>query len=278
MGADALLAALGLPAPFEKSPLPFWDDDHISKQMLAAHLDPAFSGASRQPDFIDRSVEFITGLLPPADFPRLWDFGCGPGLYTTRLAAKGYAVTGLDLSRRSIAFAREQAALAGLPVHYQVQNYLELEAENACDAAIMIYCDYGALNAEDRHTLLGRVHRCLAPGGRFLLDVFTPAKLAAFKEERSWQAFPKGGFWSAGPHLALQQNCRYPKRVSLEQTVVLEGQRRKSYHIWNQYFTPELLAREAAAAGFELKTTWDDAAGAPHTGAAETLAALLEKA
>ncbi|HOJ15222.1 MAG TPA: class I SAM-dependent methyltransferase, partial [Deltaproteobacteria bacterium] len=38
---------------------------------------------------------------------RILDLGCGPGLYTKRLSDAGYDVTGMDYSRRSIAYAKE---------------------------------------------------------------------------------------------------------------------------------------------------------------------------
>mgnify|MGYP000523754114 CR=1 FL=1 len=44
------------PALYERTDAAFWDDEHISRGMLAAHLDPEFEGASRSFAFMDRSV------------------------------------------------------------------------------------------------------------------------------------------------------------------------------------------------------------------------------
>lgn len=54
------------PTLYEETAAPFWEDDPIAKQMLAAHLDPTFDGASRKLEFIKRS---------PAGYPRLLDVG-----------------------------------------------------------------------------------------------------------------------------------------------------------------------------------------------------------
>lgn len=245
--------------------------------MLLAHLDPDYEGASRGHAFIDRSAAWIASALPPAGYPRLLDLGCGPGLYAQRLHRHGYAVTGIDLSPRSIAYAKEAAEKAGDAIEYRAQNYLTLDERESYDAVILIYCDYGALPAPDRARLMEIVHAALRPGGRFLLDVFTPAKLAAFEEVREWQSSPRGGFWSAGPYLALQHNLRYPGRVTLEQTVLLEEGGQRDFHIWHQYFTPEHLAGEAEAAGFTIEGRYDDVAGTAYTGKAETMALLLGK-
>ena len=79
-----------------------WTDEHTSKQMLAFHLDENVDISSRNTEFIDRSVEWICSRFNVAAGTTIADFGCGPGLYATRLARRGAAVTGIDFSKRSI--------------------------------------------------------------------------------------------------------------------------------------------------------------------------------
>lgn len=274
---DLLLKSLEPPTAFERTGLNFWNDEHISLQLLSAHLDAGFDGASRTPAFMDQSVDWIASQAPPTAYPALLDLGCGPGLYAARLAGKGYRVTGVDDSRRSIAYATEQAGVAGQDIDYRVADYLTVKDSARYNAALLIYCDYGALSPTERKTLMANVHAWLLPGGRFILDVFTPHKLKAFREERHWQARPKGGFWSGEPHLAIQNNLKYAHRVSLEQAVILTDTDVKTYNIWNQYFTREMLAGEALAAGFSILEFYDDAKGAPYTGDALTMSVVLEK-
>lgn len=84
-----LIASLRKPSIYTKSTAEFWNDEYISKQMLKAHLDPDFDGASRKLDFIEKSVAWITEQIPPADYPLLLDVGCGPGIYAERFAQRG---------------------------------------------------------------------------------------------------------------------------------------------------------------------------------------------
>ncbi len=46
------------------------------------------------------------------------DLGCGPGLYSSRLARLGCSCTGIDFSPASIAYARLQAQEGGLACQY----------------------------------------------------------------------------------------------------------------------------------------------------------------
>ena len=38
------------------------------------------------------------------------DYGCGPGLYATKMAQRGAIVTGIDFSENSISYAKKLAA------------------------------------------------------------------------------------------------------------------------------------------------------------------------
>ena len=56
----------------------------------------------KQSSSIDRSVEWIASRFNIDRDSTIVDFGCGPGLYTPRLAKRGANVTGIDFSGRSI--------------------------------------------------------------------------------------------------------------------------------------------------------------------------------
>lgn len=45
---------------YQASSKAFWDDEHISKGMLAAHLDIAHDGASRKLSTMQKSVDWIS--------------------------------------------------------------------------------------------------------------------------------------------------------------------------------------------------------------------------
>lgn len=59
----------------------FWQDEYISKKLLAVHPDLHDDLASGKPGFMDRSAGWISALMPPALYHRLLGLGCGPGLY-----------------------------------------------------------------------------------------------------------------------------------------------------------------------------------------------------
>lgn len=89
---QVLMAMLTKPPLYQKTICPFWEDEHISKGMLKAHLDPATDAASWKPDTIARSADWIGRLVQAG--AALLDLGCGPGLYARLFARQGLQVTG----------------------------------------------------------------------------------------------------------------------------------------------------------------------------------------
>jgi SAM-dependent methyltransferase len=254
------------PVPFTRGEALFWDDPHISSQMLQAHLNPDTEAASRRPEAIDRSVKWMIETLGLKPGDAILDLGCGPGLYASRFARAGLQVTGVDYSRRSLDYATSYASENKLGIQYRYQNYLQLDDENQYRAAFLIYGDFCPLNPEQRSTLLHNVQRALRPGGHFLLDVSTRAGRAKYGLKNGWYAV-QSGFWKPGPHLVLQEGFDYPEQsIWLDQYTVIEMDGKTSvYRNWFQDYTPESITAELSRAGFFVESLWGDLTGVPYT-------------
>lgn len=197
------------PPSYAPSSTKFWDDEYISKQMLAAHLNPDFEGASRKHKFIEKSVQWIYKIAPPEQYRNLLDLGCGPGLYTQRLAEKEYKVTGIDYSKRSINYAKNIANKTATQIDYIYQNYLSITYENQFDIIILIYCDFGVLSDIDRMTLLRKAYKALKKGGKLIIDAFTPYNFTHRNEETSWEVYEEPGFWNNEKHICFNGFYKY---------------------------------------------------------------------
>lgn len=250
----SLFALLQKPPLYQKSEAEFWNDTYISQQMLQAHLDPDFEGASRRKKFIEQSAAWIQEVVPPDKYTNLLDIGCGPGLYAEEFTKEGYQVTGVDFSRRSIDYAIQSAKDAGLAITYLYKNYLSLHLDQKFDFCTLIYCDYGALSTDDRAAVMKTVYEHLKPGGMFLLDAFTKAKFQKFEEGKTWNLCTGNGFWREEAHLEISGSYKYQDCVTLKQTLILTEQETIPYYIWDTYFTKEMLTDEAERAGFRVCT------------------------
>lgn len=268
---------LKCPELYQETSIPFWDDEYISKQMLKAHLDPEFDGASRKMAFIEKSAKWIAGTVPPKDYPQLLDLGCGPGIYGESFARAGYQVTGVDFSSRSIDYAKKSAAEKKLNIDYFYQNYLSLELNRKFDFAVMIYCDYGALSTEKRKIVLKEVYDHLKPGGKFLFDAFSLHEFHAFQEKQVWEVEEKNGFWREDGYVELKRCCKYPQHVTLEQYIIISKAEASSYYLWNTFYDKETLLKEVKECGFNTYGIYGDVSGATWNIKSPTIAVILEK-
>lgn len=254
------------PAPYEFiTTADLWTDDYVSARMLEHHLDPEVDMSSRRHDFIDRSARWIADRFDLKSGAAVCDFGCGPGLYTSRLAKAGAKVTGVDFSPRSIAYARDTAAKSGLDISYECRDYLEFGTDKRFDLITMIFCDFCALSPASRSTMLNKFRDLLAPGGSLLMDVFTLNLLEGISPGMKLDFSEANGFWSADPYYVIETTFKYElEGIYLGKHTVIEPDRTREIYNWLQCYTPESLAAEFAAAGLSIGATYANVAGDPY--------------
>ncbi|MFG3257042.1 SAM-dependent methyltransferase [Streptomyces sp. NPDC048172] len=253
-----------------------WTDPHISARMLAAHLDPEADLASYRAEYLDQVLDWIIDRFDVRAGLRVADFGCGPGLCTTRLARAGASVTGLDLSSRSLGHATRLARASELSVRYLRQDYLTYRDTARYDLILMVMRDYCALPPDGRRALLCTVREHLDPGGAFVFDVDSAAAFAEVREQALYAPGLMDGFWSDRPYFGFLNTYRYAReRVSLDKYEIFEADRRRTFCNWVRHFTPEELTAELAEAGFADVDVLGDLTGTPYDSEAPRFAAVV---
>ncbi len=254
MNIKELMDYTGRPALYAKGTAVMWTDPHISRQLLALHIDPISDAASRRSQSIEAIVRYICAKVGAGS--RVLDLGCGPGLYANQLTKAGHCVTGIDFSAGSIAYAKETATQSGCNIDYICADYLKTDLGGGYDIVIMIYCDFGVLSADARQTLLHKVHGALRPGGLFFFDALNERTIEKLMFQRSWDAAPSG-FWKSAPYICLTESFHYPEpKAMLDQHIVIDKDGSgEVYRFWNHYFSAEDIHTMAAQAGFAVAQT-----------------------
>ncbi len=243
-----------------------WTDEHIAKQMLSFHLNPDLSLASRTASFIEESVAWLVSEFKLNETSQVIDFGCGPGLYTHRIKAKGIGtVVGLDFSSNSLSYASEQAKQANLAIEYNYGNYLEYSDTRKFDLITLVMCDLCALNPDQRAQLYTKFKSLLAPNGSIALDVYTATRFASQNESLELEKNSMNGFWSEQDYWCIKSSFKYEdEKVTLDQYVISQEDKEWSVFNWLQHFTIEELSQELATHGLEVKRTYSDLKGTPY--------------
>ena len=255
-----------------------WTDEYTSKKMLEYHLNGSVDLASRNKDFVDRSVKWIISHFGVDANTKIADFGCGPGLYTTLFSETNADVTGIDFSERSIRYAKEVADQKGLDINYFQQNYLEFETEERFDLITMIFCDFCALSPSQRNTLLDKFRKFLKSGGSVLLDVHSLNTFDSREASATYEHNQLNKFWAPGDYYGFLNIFKYDKeKVTLDKYTIIEESRTRVVYNWLQYFSQESLREEFEENGFKTEEFYSDVAGAAISSDSPDIAIVAKK-
>jgi 2-polyprenyl-3-methyl-5-hydroxy-6-metoxy-1,4-benzoquinol methylase len=267
------------PEPFEfYTADELWTDNYTSKQMLDYHLNQSIDLSSRNLKFIERSVEWIVSHFGVNKDTSIADFGCGPGLYTTRLAERGARVTGIDFSENSLEYAKQASAQKGLKIDYVHTNYLDFETAEIFDLIIMIMCDFCALSPAQRKIMLSKFYSLLKPGGSVLLDVYSLNSFNQKEESASYELNQLNSFWSPEDYYCFVNSFKYNKeKVTLDKYTIIEKSRKRIAYNWLQHFSKESLREEFEKNGFSAEEFYSDVAGTDYDSESGEIAIVAKK-
>jgi SAM-dependent methyltransferase len=175
------------PIPFDRRFELDWGRPEVSRRVLREHLDQSHDGASRRLHVVERHIRRLLKLLPaaPAD---ILDAACGPGLYSVRLARRGYTVRGVDVGDAVLRHARSLARDAGVGrrATFRRQDLRTLAEPERYDAVLLIYYVLESFRRSQQPQVLRRLAAALRPGGRLIAELRVrpdqpPGRLSAWE-------------------------------------------------------------------------------------------------
>ena len=227
------------PKIYEKGTAFMWTDKHISKQLLNIHLNPDIDLGSRKKSTIEKTANWILNTQKEKGKLAILDLGCGPGLYTEIFAEKGHKVTGIDISKNSIEYAKKFAENKKLDITYLNSSYLEVDLKSdKYDLVVLIYTDLGVLTPTERESLLEMIFRILKKGGTFIFDVLKDREIEKKTSPKTWEV-SNIGFWKESPYLALSESFLYQKEkvILFQHNIVDTEENIETYRFWTHFFS-----------------------------------------
>lgn len=191
-----------------------WHEADFSARMLQEHLLQQHDRASRRFEKVDRHVSWLHGSILCGRPARVLDLGCGPGLYTSRLARLGHDCVGIDFSPASIDHARFEAAREDLACEYRLQDLAAGDFGDGYDAALLVFDEFNTFAPGDARTILGEVRRALVPGGVLVLEVHEEAFVRAMGAGPPTWFTAQRSVFSDEPHLCLRECCWHPSHCA----------------------------------------------------------------
>ncbi len=231
-----------------------WNDPPFSERMPAEHLRQDSDAASRPFEKIDAQVRWIHEALLAGEHTRVLDLGCGPGLYTDRLARLGHECHGVDFAPAAIAYARDVALREGLACSYELADVRDVAFGEGFGLVMMIFGQFNVFRRNEALGILERAFESLAPGGHLLLE---PQRFATVigdgTSHTSWYSASEGLF-SSRPHLCLTESFWDDQaRASTQRFFIVDAETAEvtRYALSNEAYTDDEYETLVSGVGFE---------------------------
>lgn len=156
--------------------------DPDTARLRAEFHDAQYADADRE------DLEYYVDLATASEEPTL-EVGCGTGRIYLELLQAGVDADGLDLSEAALDVLRAKAADLGVDPTVRRADMTDFSAERAYELVVCPFNGFLNLTAlEDQRAALEAVHDALAPGGRFVFDVFVPDFEYIAEAYGAWQS------------------------------------------------------------------------------------------
>ena len=193
-----------------------WNEPGFSKRMLAEHLTQQHDMASRRIEWIDRQVAWIHETVLVGRPSRILDLGCGPGLYSHRLAALGHDCHGIDFSPASIEYALEHTPDAKR-CSFALGDICQADFAGPYELAMFLFGELNVFPPEQAKTILRKAHASLVAGGRLLVELQSEEAVRQTGMAEDNTAECESGLFCERPH-----TCRIENRWLDDQQVAVQ--------------------------------------------------------
>jgi SAM-dependent methyltransferase len=146
------------------------------------HSDIPAERTLREAEAIERLLELEAGAT-------VLDVPCGDGRLSVELAARGYRLTGVDITSEFLERARRAASERGVEVVLDERDMRDLPWQAAFDGAYCYWGSFGYFDDNGNAEFLRAVAAALKPGGRFLLETHVMETLLPRYEQQGWRRY-----------------------------------------------------------------------------------------
>ena len=207
---------------------------------------------AREQERTAQEAEFIVEKLALEPGAHVLDLACGHGRITLELARRGYRVTGLDLSPRSLELAREAAEREDLEIEWIQADMRDVPEGATFDAVVNVFTSFGYFEEEgENERVLAVVARVLRPGGALLIETINLLGLAGRYRDRRWETLETGTLYLDEHEFDFLAGRNRARWIFIRP----DGTRSELVHSVRIY-TPHELVSMIERAGLQVEAAW----------------------
>lgn len=262
------------PHKFENSPDNIWTNEKLSSLVMNSYFDSSIYGGSYSKEFRNESLDFINQFLQKGS---VLDIGCGPGLYSNKLAKLNYSVTGIDISQSAIKYAQKYAKEKDIKVNFEKSDIFSYTPTQNYNNVLLIYYIYSFFSSSKRKILLKKIYNLLENKGTFILDVPSINYYNKLNEIKLWDYFPISNNFMEEEFLSLFNLKKYGDGLLLNQTIYILEDSNIAIFDWLQHFDLEGIKAEINQAGFTIVSERANIAGSKYDSDSNSIAIVCQK-
>lgn len=204
----------------------------------------------------------LTGVGPAS---RVLDLCCGLGRVSLELAARGYATTGVDITRSYLRAAQESCDDGGLSVELVCEDARRFVRPSSFDLAVNLYFSFGYFEDPADDSLLARnVRASLVSGGAFVIE--TVGKEIAMRDFTDGEWFDREGYTVLTEFTPVDSWAGIRNRW-----ILIKGAERIERSFVQRLYSATELRRLLLDAGFSSVEVYGDWDGSPYDQKARVL-------
>ena len=207
----------------------------------------------------DSDLPFYRAQCAEAGDPVL-ELCCGTGRLTIPLARDGVEIEGADLSASMLDRAREKAATAGLDLTLTLGDMRSLRLGRVF---AMVFIPFNSLQSvesvDDVVAVFDTVRAHLAPGGRFVFDVFNPDFRYLLERSEGWHPV-RTYMGGDGVEVTVTERCRYDAARQVNEVTwrIVRGGEERVEHLDMRCFYPHEIDALLRLGGYRCLARYGD--------------------
>jgi SAM-dependent methyltransferase len=194
----------------------------------------------------EREAGFILDSLDLPSGAAVLDVGCGSGRHAMELAAKGYKVTGIDLSLPLLIRAADSARRAGVNVNFVHGDMREMTFDAEFDGAYSMFTSFGYFDDDTNRKVAANLSQAIKPGGKLLLELVNRDYLVGDLPTRVW--------WQGDGCVVLEEvDFNYfSSRLQVQRSIVFEDGRQMEQDISIRAYSLHEIGKILHHSGFRV--------------------------
>ena len=220
---------------------------------------------------VPETIDNVLALSSTRQGAKVLDLCCGVGRHSVEFAGRGFAVTGVDITKAYLDAARETAEALGVAPEFLRDDVRRFLRPGAFDLCVNLFTSFGYFaDREDDLLMLENCAKNLVPGGCLIVE--TVGKETAARDFKVREEFDRAG-WKVTTEYAVVGDWE----GEMNRWILSKGKTRIDRSFVLRLYSGYEMKESLKKAGFASAAIFGGLDGRPYDDKAESLVAVARR-